>query len=309
MSKKIAILCILPCILILAGCGTLLGYQTNSAPQVLVVTATPEPKEIVVTATPEPVQYIIVTATPEPTSDQPTATATATATELPTATSAPSITMANTYLLDNHTIYVSWNADGYIPSGFEVVWSTTNPSPLFPGDSSTYVSDVNARTATIQTDPGKVYYIRVCRYINGVCDVYSNVTAVSSGNYVQQYQYQNPPYYPQPTQPYYYTNHPAPTATPSSPYITLTSIVSTGYEKAAIRWRAVGSFPNGFLILYSTSSSTPTYGDYSAYTISNPNARYADVSGVKDTTYYFRICRYNVSSCDMYSNVYSFTFK
>jgi hypothetical protein len=313
MFKKITIVGILPCLFLLAGCAALTGNQNASnSNQVIVVTATPEPetKVLVVTATPEAVQYVIITATPEPATEVPTATATS----APTATPVPVIKMANTTLQSDHSIYVSWNADGYMPSGFEVVWSTTNSSPSFPGDSSTYISDVNARTATIQTESGKTYYIRVCRYINGACDLYSDVVSVSSGNYATQYQnpaYNQPyshPYYQQQTRPYCggYNNA---TATVVNPYIAISSVRYIGYERAAIRWQASGSFPNGFLILYSTASSAPTYGDYSAYSISSPNTRYYEVSGVKDTTYYYRICRFNGTSCDLYSNVYSYTFK
>jgi hypothetical protein len=311
VSRKLSIVSIFVSLLLLAGCAGLGVNQSasNSTPavQVLVVTATEEPKTIIVTATPEPVQYIIVTATPEAATAQPTATELPTATPLPTGTPVSTLAMANTVLQGSNTIYVSWNADGSFPSGFQVLWSTTNFSPTFPGDSSTYISDPNGRTTTIQTQPGYNYYIRVCRYVNGACDLYSNVVSVNSGT--------APVYYPYPTYPpvYYYPPtyyHPNATATAVQPYTKIYSVRgSAGSGAAVIRWSASGSFPNGFLVLYADVPSEPTYGDYRYYSVSGSGSRYTTVSGTPGKTYYFRVCRFNGSSCDLYSNVYAYTFK
>jgi hypothetical protein len=293
------------------------------APQVQTA-ATAIPDIVYVTATPEQPQVlvIVVTATPEP------VTATATSTAVPN----PHITMANSYDQGNGIIYVSWNADGGdFSNGFQVVWSDNNQSPVYPTDSSTYVSDSNARTVTFNAVAGRTYYIRVCRYTNGTCDLYSDVKSVSmsSSSSISRFA-NNPPYANQNTYPNGYPNtypngypnaypntypngypnfYPTSTQWTSSPTITITGIRGTGYGAAVIYWQAYGDFENGFKILYSTASSQPTYGDYSAYSVDSGSARSASVSGNSDTTYYFRICRYTGSSCDTYSNVYKFTFR
>lgn len=328
MSRKYLIISMLLCVFLLAGCG-LIGGQTATTQaataQVIVVTATPEPEQkvIVVTATPEAAepttQYIIITATPE------TAAATATTAAAAT-TTVPTIVMANTYMQDARNMYISWNADGNMENGFQVLWSAVNSAPSFPVDSSTYVSDLNNRIATIQVEPGKTYYVRVCRYNGSACDLYSNTITVKAGTgsstttYIQptypyiNYRTPEPSWSNQPSDwPLYIKPTKTATSTGSSgatgtAYIHITSVYSSVSGAAVVHWSASGSFPYGFLVLYSSVPATPTYGDYSYVEASSSSARSATVSGSVGTTYYYRVCRFTGTTCDSYSNVYSFKY-
>jgi hypothetical protein len=305
---------------ILSGCG-LLGTKTSTSgaaevtPQIVVVTATPgaEEKIVVVTATPEPAtptpEFIIITATPENTTE---ATATTAASSSSSSTT-PTISMANTYMQDVRNMYVSWNADGDMEKGFQVVWSYTNNTPTFPQDSSTYISDVNSRVVTIQVEPGHTYYVRVCRFnTSGQCDLYSNTTSLSSGPAVPTAVYYQPPIH----QPPYHPSNGTATATATSTsvsvneaaYINLYSIRSSENGTAIVHWSATGTFPYGFIVLYSSASSYPTYGDYQYYTVSSSTARSATVSGGVGTTVYYRVCRLTSSAADSCSNVRSFKY-
>ena len=91
------------------------------------------------------------------------------------------------------------------------------------------------------------------------------------------------------------------------------SIIITGMNggdsgKAQIKWSAKGTFANGFWIYYSTSYMLPFFGGYPLYQVSDGTARSAYVDGATGTTYYYRICAYNGSGCDFYSNSFTFTF-
>jgi hypothetical protein len=311
---------------ILAGCG-LLGTKTSTSgsgaaevtPQIVVVTATPgaDEKVVVVTATPEPVtptpEFIIITATPENTAE---ATATTASGSTSSSSATPAIAMANTYMQDTRNMYVSWNADGDMEKGFQVVWSYTNNTPTFPQDSSTYVSDINSRVVTIQVEPGHDYYIRVCRFnSSSQCDLYSNTITVNSGKAVPTAVYYQPPSQWVPQQPYHPSNGTA-TATATSTsasdteaaYINLYAIRSNVSGTAVVHWSASGTFPYGFIVLYSSASAYPTYGDYPFYTVSSSTARSATVSGGVGTTFYYRVCRLTSLGADSCSNVRSFKY-
>ena len=327
MSRKFYVLLnVLLLASILSGCG-LLGTKTSTSgaaevtPQIVVVTATPgaEEKIVVVTATPEPTtptpEFIIITATPENTTEA-TATTAASSSSSSSSTT-PTISMANTYMQDARNMYVSWNADGDMEKGFQVVWSYTNSAPTFPGDSSTYVSDINSRVATIQVEPGHDYYIRVCRFnSSSQCDLYSNTLTVNSGKAVPTAVYYQPPSGWVPQQPPYHPSNGTATATAtstSSSYteaatINLYAIRSTVSGTAVVHWSATGTFPYGFIVLYSSASSYPTYGDYPYYTVSSSTARSATVSGGVGTTFYYRVCRLTSSAADSCSNVRSFKY-
>ena len=259
------------------------------------VTATPEPKQVAPTETSVP-QIIYITATPEPVTE----TATATGTVAPSATPTTGQNVISiTSVVDNGQgrATINWSASGSFPSGFQVVWSAVNLSPTFPTDTSSYFSDPNTRSAQITGQPGKFYYVRVCRYINNVCDAYSNVGIVglyyATATAIYHYP---PPYYVPSSTPYYGTA------------ITITKVLNTGYGAARIYWNAYGSFPNGFMIVYSDSSSSPYYGDYPVVAAPGSSTRSLSISGNPGSTYYYRICRYNGDSCDVASAVYSFTF-
>ncbi len=104
-----------------------------------------------------------------------------------------------------------------------------------------------------------------------------------------------------------------PSATETSPSsstatITITSIQETAYGKAIVNWDAVGDFPAGFKLVWTSDVRTPVFpGDLNSYT-SDPSARSMLFSGTPGTIYLMRVCRYTGDSCDVYSNVGIFTF-
>ena len=296
MVRRLLTISAFICLFLLAGCFQIVPSDVTSvAAEKANPTNTPEPQIVYVTATPNEPIVIVVTNTPEP------ATATPQVVD--------SITITN--LVDNGggQATIGWNATGSFPSGFEIVWSDVNQIPTFLSDTSSYVTDSNARSAVINAQAGKIYFIRVCRYVDNSCDLYSNVAYFAMNNPTVT------PFTPTSTPNISYvwstssiTRTPTSTTTAATPSIFITSIRSAGNGAATIYWRAYGSFSDGFKILYSKDASQPTYGDYSLYSIDDGDTRSASVSGDFGTKYYFRICRYTGSSCDSYSNTYSYTF-
>lgn len=60
--------------------------------------------------------------------------------------------------------------------GFKLVWNKTG-APTFDQDSSQYISDPSERQTSLSKAgliAGSTYYVRVCRYVAGSCDTYSN---------------------------------------------------------------------------------------------------------------------------------------
>jgi len=285
MTKRILI-ALLAGVMILTACQATGG---NTAPQILVVTATPLPAT-------QQQQVIYITATPD------TAATNAAATN-----AAASITI--TGVVDNGgglaTIY--WESVGDFPAGFELVWSDSNKTPTFPQDPSIYISDPNKRSAQIQGDISKKYYVRICRYVNNSCDIYSNVGTIKFAKPTPTVTLTMAPtatafYYPPP--PIY----PTATVYSGAPYIKITSITYAGSGTATIRWQAYGSFPNGFLVLYAAGSTVPYYGDYPYYKVASSTARSATVYGTNGKTYTFVVCRWTGTSCDMNSPAYVYKF-
>jgi hypothetical protein len=77
------------------------------------------------------------------------------------------------------SVTVKWTASGSFPQGFKVVWSDVVKQPTFPENDCYRVSSPTDRTATIAGfESGKTYYFRVCRYVSGTCDVYSNMRLI-----------------------------------------------------------------------------------------------------------------------------------
>ncbi len=165
MPKKL-IFTILIASLVLAGCN-LFPVAPTAAP---VATNVP-PAE---TQTPI---IIIVTATPESQQEVPTDTPVAAVTSTPSPSDSINITKAED--LGGGKANITWEVNGNFPAGFEVVWSETNSSPSFPGDSSTYLSDSATRAVQIVGQTGHTYYLRICRYVNNSCDLYSNVAQIN----------------------------------------------------------------------------------------------------------------------------------
>ncbi len=191
-----------------------------------------------------------------------------------------------------------------------MVWSSIHENPTYPDDTSAYASDPGARSALISGKAGTIYYVRVCRYNNGSCDQYSNV-----GIFALKTMTATPTKYSGGSSSTGKTSTSTPAAynskgTPisSTASINITKILETEPGKAHIYWTASGTFAKGFKIVYSKTDTTPTYGENSYYAIASGSVRDAYIDGATGTKYYYRICRYTGTTCDIYSNTYSFTY-
>lgn len=250
------------------------------------------------------VQY--VTATPE----MPTLTTEAV---LPSATPVPdaSITVSKPQDQGGGNALIEWTSQGDFPSGFVVVWSTTNQKPVYPNDQYVFANSSAAHSAMIASVMKKIVYLRVCRLTGDRCDVYSNLdifaltkaappaTSASSGSGSGSSGSSSSP-----TTAYDSNGN----VVNSSTMISITGMSAAGTGKAQITWTTAGSFPSGFRIVYSTSSATPYVGGYPYYAISNGSTTTAYVDGLAGTTYHFRICRTTGTTCDIYSNSFTYTF-
>jgi hypothetical protein len=217
------------------------------------------------------------------------------------------ITITNIQETGRGQAVVYWDAVGEFPSGFKVVWTTEQIKPTFPKDTNTYTSDPFARSALISGNPGSVYLVRVCRFTGDACDVYSNLGIFAF-----------PKIQPTATlQPTSKTIIPTfkpgggggtiKTATPTAT-LKITKVSGGNTGKALIEWTSDKNPSNGFKILYSITNATPTLGTDPYYVITDNAARSAYVDGVSETKYYYRVCKFNGSTCEAYSNVFAFTF-
>jgi hypothetical protein len=296
MPKKI-IYTMLIAGLVLAGCNLI-----PVAP-----TAAPVATDVVPPAATQTPIIIVVTATPEAQQAQPTDTAVPAATN--TASPSDSINITRAEDLGGGKANVTWEVNGNFPAGFEVVWSESNSSPSFPGDSSTYLSDPATRAVQIVGQPGHTYYLRICRYVNNSCDLYSNVAQIKFSGAPAT------PIVVYPTSIY-----PTATSKPALPAyngdgdlisadagMKITKVVKTDSGKATLYFQAIGSFPKGFKLIQTTANRLPTYGMYPDVSVPSGN-RTVEVTGTVGKTYFFRLCRYNGSTCDVYSPTFEFLF-
>ena len=86
------------------------------------------------------------------------------------------------------------------------------------------------------------------------------------------------------------------------------SAVQNGGEAgtANVLWNVSGEFPKGFKVVWSETNSSPSFpGDNNQY-VDSPAARSAIIRATAGKTYYFRVCRYNGTGCDSYSNSVQF---
>jgi hypothetical protein len=204
--------------------------------------------------------------------------ATATATS-----SSKSITITGISNVSSGKATVAWNASGSFPNGFKVVWSDSTSSPVYPGNDYVYMSDGSTRSAQVTGTAGKKYYFRVCEYLGGSCGVYSN-----------SYEFT-------------YSGTSA-SATPDTSSISITSVTAPEFGKAVVTWSASGSFPSGFKVVWSASTTTPVYPGNDYVYLSDGSARSATITGTPGQTIYIRVGKYTGSGCSTYSNTYTFTF-
>lgn len=175
-----------------------------------------------------------------------------------------------------------WDAVGSFPQGFKIVWSATNNYPVYPGDTWLYISDPSARSTYVTGTPGQKYYYRICQYLDGACQFYSDTRAFTFAGSAQP---------------------PAPVTS-----ISITSMTDKTTGQAKIFWSVVGYSQYGFKIAYSQTNPNPVYPGDSFYYLSSPSATSAVVEGTPGQTYYYRVCEYTGGGCGVYSNTYTFTF-
>lgn len=159
--------------------------------------------------------------------------------------------------------------------GFKIVRSK-NINPVYPGDEYQFV-DGKIRSFKWPVSDGKTYYFRVCHYFNSICLSYSNnvkITALTQAN--------------------------APTNPPASG-----AIVLTYQDGGLVTWAPEKYAEYGYKVVWS-KMSLPTYptrfGDKYIY-ITDPNelsTRLTAFDGAGD--YFVRVCEYNGSGCNFYSN-------
>lgn len=207
---------------------------------------------------------------------------------------------------------ITWDVSGDFPSGFRVVWSDQQGLPTFPENNSLIVGSSTARSALINVVPGMIYYVRVCRYLKDTCDIYSDLGIFA--------------FTPSTATP---DLNPAKTATAAAaiktstaaaiikktstalnydPTLVITLMKGGEAGKAYMAWTDTVGTSKGYKIVFSKTSSTPTLGTGNYFYVSDSAARSAYVDGDSNTKYYYRICRYNGSTCTAYSATYTFTF-
>ena len=225
-------------------------------------------------------------------------------------TSAASITITGITEQTPGVAMVTWLASGDFPSGFKVVWSDVQGYPTYPENSSVLVESSIARSAQITVTPGVIYYVRVCRFINGTCDVYSDLGIFAFSSATPN---------PKPVMDLRATVTAAARRHNTTPTVSGTTVTSDptlkitlmkGGEdgKAYMTWTDKNPGSNGYKIVYSKTSTTPTYGTDAYFYIADSNARSAYIEGESNTQYYYRLCRYNGSTCGSYSEVYTYKF-
>jgi hypothetical protein len=169
---------------------------------------------------------------------------------------------------------IVWTASGSFPNGFKILYSKTNSKPSL-ADKYVYVPDRTARSGTFSGDPGATYYVRMCKYYDSKCVVYSAVQTF--------------------------------TFTPGKGTITLATIADITSGQAKVTWTTTGTFDYGYAVMYSETHSTPTLADSVVFTAKG--ILNGDISGTAGHNYYIRVCGLtSTKSCDVYSPVKTFTF-
>jgi len=186
--------------------------------------------------------------------------------------------------------HMVWTSDVSPSEGFRIYYSTTNEEPKQGSDSYFVIQDGKTREAYVDGKTGTTYYYRICKIDDGACVAYT-----------ASFKFTFPGTAPAATA------TPKPTATQDAADILIATIVDTSVGKAVITWGASGQFPEGFRVLYSASDDTPDLND-TVVTVSDSAARSAEVSGIPNTQYYFRVCKYVAGSCVVYSPVVTFKF-
>ncbi len=184
---------------------------------------------------------------------------------------------------------VVWSAVGYFPKGFKVVWSAETKKPVYPGNDFVYISGPTARIADVTGDAGRKYYFRVCEYLGDSCGIYSNTYEFT---YAEKSAKDTPKI----------------TATPDTSTITITAVEEYAPGKLYIGWLVTGSFPDGFMVIWSETNSTPTYPGSNYLIYENPETRAVGMTGTAGDSGYIRVCKIVAGGCGVYSNTVSYEF-
>ena len=299
MGKRILVLVVLAGLLAFSACDAL---PTATAPgpsdaevATLVALATQAAAEpVVVLPTDTPVPVI------EPT---------------PTRTAAPgSITITSIIETAPGKAIVSWDAIGDFPAGYKVVWTDVQGLPTFPEDTNVYTSDPNARSAMISGTVGKIYYVRVCRYTGDKCDIYSTLGIFA---------YKMTALTPRPTitlRPIDATATKIAAQTTLKPttvsggggggssgsYIVILEMKGGEDGKPYMKWESGYKPSAGFKIVYSTTNKTPTYGSDPYFYVPGGGTTEAWVDATQGLTYYYRVCGWNGTKCEVYSPMFTY---
>ncbi|MBU0981186.1 S-layer homology domain-containing protein [Patescibacteria group bacterium] len=183
---------------------------------------------------------------------------------------------------------VSWTTDGVSSKGFKVVWSK-NTEPTYPtevGDQYLYFSSSTASSATLNAFDGfGTYYVRVCEYTGGSCDVYSNEITV----FLDESDDDNDD----------------DDLSDDSSDDAVSSIALSAGDNGEVTWTIDGNCELGFKVVWSKDSE-PTYPlgatDHYLY-YSDPSTSSATVTAEDGAgTYYVRVCEYLGGECGVYSN-------
>lgn len=183
-----------------------------------------------------------------------------------------------------------WTSDTDPARGFRIYYSTSNKEPKEGSDSYFSIADDDERQAYVDGKAGTTYYYRVCKFTGSGCSEY---TAAFSHTYPGT------------------AAKPPPTKVPATPDAATILIATIEDDSdpgtAKIYWGASGSFPEGFKVLFSATNDKPTTAD--VFVDAPEGATSADVTGIPNTQYYFRVCKVLAGTCTVYSPVKLFTFK
>lgn len=206
------------CVMLLAGCSAspetvqtaiaqtqaaILNLTPTVDPQIQIQTAIAETQAL--TASAESLAATVesriqtsvastLTALPPAATSTPAATATPEATATmtylphPTITNTPEpfvpsgpITLLKVENQGNHTVKLTWEAEGSFLDGFYVVWSASNAEPNFNTDYWYYFSNGKLRSAIVDVKQSNVFNFRICEYKRSsqTCENYSNVITIA----------------------------------------------------------------------------------------------------------------------------------
>jgi len=185
------------------------------------------------------------------------------------------INLTGSYDASLDKVVLSWELTDLTSSkGFKIVKST-NPNPVYPGNTYHYLSDPNARADSWSGLVAGTYHFRVCEYLGGACGIYSNDLEITvTGSVVDN----------------------------SNGEIDLSGYYDQSNGKVYLNWSLTDlNSPKGFKIVQSTNPN-PVYPGNTYHYLSNPDTRSDYWPSLGSGSYHFRICEYLGGACGIYSN-------